>query len=164
MCVRRPQFEPTIDMTRPSFHAVLVFSATAFIAYAWHSAASVAQDKEAMQENLTKSLDRAFESDDLEFLPEQNRLLIKGYVNGSPAVFKIDSGAIGTLLTLKSAKERDLRVIDFNKTFIGAGGSGKIYGSPVNRLQLGTSIDLANQRLMVIDLPSLEGVFSDFRG
>ena len=156
--VRRTRRKTTIHMTRIFSQVIIRFSVIAFVTFVWQFASTVAQDKEKAQDVFETSLDRAFNSDDLEWLPEQNRLLLKGKVNDAPAVFKIDSGAIGTLLTLKSAKERSLRVIDFNATFTGAGGTGKIYGSPVKKLQLGTSIDLANQRLAVIELPFLDGV------
>lgn len=145
-------------MNRFISQSTLLYIATAIVSIAWHHPYLVAQDNEDGHAHFTISLDRAFNSDELEWLPEQNRLLLKGKVNDAPAVFKIDSGAIATLLTLKSAKDRSLRVIDFKTTFTGAGGSGKIYGSPVKRLQLGTFIDLANQRLAVIDLPALDGV------
>ncbi len=145
-------------MRRLSLRAILVFTVIAIVVFHWQSDSTVAQDKEDAQSSFATSLDRAYSSDDLEWLPKQNRLLINGRVNDAPAVFKIDTGAFGTLLTLKSAKDRGLRVIDFNRTFTGAGGAGKIYGSPVKRLQLGTSIDLPNQRLAVIDLPVLDGI------
>lgn len=135
----------------------MLFVAMAIVSIVWQHPYTAAQENEDARAFAT-SLDRAFNSDELEWLPKQNRLLLKAKVNDTPAVFKIDSGAIGTLLTLKSAKDRSLRVIDFNTTFRGSSGSGKVYGSPVKRLQLGTSIDLANQRLMVIDLPALDGV------
>lgn len=107
---------------------------------------------------LSDLLNKACSSDALEWIPEQNRLLVAGKINGKDAKFKIDTGALGTLLTLKSAKERKLPVIDFNATFTGIGGTGKVYGSPVQRLQLGGSVDLASQRLAVIDLPVLDGI------
>lgn len=97
-------------------------------------------------------------SDALEWIPEQKRLLIPAKVNGKDAKFKIDTGALGTLLTLKSAKARELPVIDFNATFSGVGGTGKVYGSRVQRLQLGGSVDLEGQRVAVVDLPVLEGI------
>jgi predicted aspartyl protease len=103
-------------------------------------------------------LNKACNSDVLEWIPEQKRLLVSAKVNGKEAKFKIDTGALVTLLTLKSAKERELRIIDANATFTGAGGTGKIYGSPVRRLQLGGSVDLSAQRLVVIDLPILDGI------
>ncbi len=145
-------------MRRLPLQGILLFIVMAVVVLRWQPALTVGQDKEDAQANFATWLDRAFSSDDLEWLPKQNRLLLKGKVNDAPAVFKIDTGAFGTLLTLKSAKERSLRVIDFNRTFLAAGGSGKIYGSPVKRLQLGTSIDLGNQRLAVMDLPSLDGI------
>lgn len=97
-------------------------------------------------------------SDALEWIPEQKRLLVSAKVNGKDAKLKIDTGALGTLLTLKSAKARELPVIDFKATFSGVGGTGKVYGSPVQRLQLGGSVDLARQRVAVVDLPVLEGI------
>lgn len=103
-------------------------------------------------------LNKTCSSEALEWIPEQKRLLVSAKVNGKDAKFKIDTGALGTLLTLKSAKARELPVIDFNATFSGVGGTGKVYGSPVQRLQLGGSVDLAGQRVAVIDLPVLDGI------
>ena len=103
-------------------------------------------------------LNKSCDSDALEWIPEQKRLLVLAKVNGKEAKFKIDTGAFGTLMTLKSAKARGLPVIDFNATFTGVGGTGKIYGSPVQRLQIGGSVDLTAQRIAVIDLPVLEGI------
>lgn len=103
-------------------------------------------------------LDKTCSGDALEWIPEEKRLLVSAKVNGKDAKLKIDTGALGTLLTLKSAKARGLPVIDFNATFSGVGGTGKVYGSPVQRLQLGGSVDLAGQRVAVIDLPVLDGI------
>ena len=107
---------------------------------------------------LSDRLNKECSSDVLEWIPEQKRLLVPAMVNGKEAKFKIDTGALGTLLTLKSAKARGIPVIDFNATFTGVGGTGKVYGSPVQRLQLGGSVDLKSQRLAVIDLPVLDGI------
>ena len=109
-------------------------------------------------ESFGDLLNKSCDSDALEWIPEQKRLLVPAKVNDKEAKFKIDTGAFGTLLTLKSAKAREIPVIDFNATFTGVGGTGKIYGSPVRRLQLGGSVDLKAQRLAVIDLPILEGI------
>ena len=104
------------------------------------------------------ALRQAYFSESLEWLPEQNRLLLKGKVNGQDARFKIDSGAIGSLLTLKSAKKMGLKIFDFGTSFTGVSGRGKVYGSPVGRLELGDHIDLQRQRMAVLDLSVLDSV------
>lgn len=119
---------------------------------------ALAEDQEKNSLAFDRALKEQCSSDTLEWIPEQNRLLIHGKVNEKAALFKIDTGAMGSLLTLKSAKQFDVPIIDFKRTFSGAGGVGKVYGSPVNRLQLGTQVDLNRQRLAVIDLPVLQGI------
>lgn len=145
-------------MRRSSSNLFLLWIAVTYITFGSRSTAIVAQGTADPWATFTSSLDLAFNSNDLEWLPEQNRLLLKGEINGAPAVFKVDSGAVVTLLTLKSAKDRGLPVIDFNAKFSGSAGEGKLYGSPVKQLQLGTFIALANQRLTVAELNSLDGV------
>ena len=142
----------------PSALRAILFALIGFVAIECQPAPALGQDAVGAEASFATSLDRAFRSDDLTWVPEQNRLLISAKVNDQPAVFKIESGAIGTFLTLKSAKERGLRIIDFKATFTGVGGSGKIFGSPVKRLQLGSSVDLTMQRLAVIELPFLDGI------
>lgn len=122
------------------------------------SAASSSRKDSSPPQVLSDLLNQACSSDSLEWIPEPKRFLIAAKVNGNDAKFKIDTGALGTLLTLKSAKERKLPVIDFNATYKGVGGEGKVYGSPVQRLQLGSVADLTAQRLAVIDLPVLDGI------
>ncbi len=109
-------------------------------------------------QRFNDALKKTCSSEPMEWIVEQNRFLIRGKINDKDAVFKIDTGAISTVLTLQSAKDRQLRIIDFKATFSGAGGTGKIYGSPVQRLQLGSSVDLTRQRLAVIDLPVLQDI------
>ena len=121
------------------------------------ASSNAAQDSSPSQV-LGVRLNEACSSEMLEWIPQQKRLLVPAMVNGKEAKFKIDTGALGTLLTLKSAKAREIPVIDFNATFTGLGGTGKVYGSPVRRLQLGSIVDLKAQRLAVIDLPVLDGI------
>jgi predicted aspartyl protease len=97
-------------------------------------------------------LERSHHVDILEWIPEKKVHVLKGRVNGTAARFKLDSGAVGSLLTWKSANALKLKLVDFGGSFTGVASGGKMHGTRVELLELGARISLEHQRMPVIDL------------